>query len=199
MRFLYIYTLLFICVVFTSCGAIKRNINKTKTEEKTKTETNTVTNTNSVTTESTAATRTITEEFKDTLTVPSVSTSITSDEKKLSIGDTIRGETNKVLIKQYKNPEGKTITEFKTKPQKVNVPGKRTILENVSTVKTASVNSNSKQVAKQSSESKKSDYVKTVDKKQAVNWTIVVISLGSLLLLILIYVGWRFYKNLPKL
>lgn len=198
MKKLYIYIILFTSVYLGSCGAMQKVIKKDKSETKTETETKSVTTATASNTETTAITRTITEEFKDTLTAPSVSASITSGEKKLSNGDTIRGETSDVLIKQYKNTQGKTITEFKTKPKKITVPGQRTIVENVNSVKNASVTSTKKEDTKKLASEKKQSYSKEKEREAAINWTVVVISLGSILLVILLYLGWKFSKSSPK-
>lgn len=186
-----IAVLIAVCFM-TACGGMKKVITKDKTEEKTETEIKTVTTT--ANTETTAATRTIVETFTNEVTVPAQTVSVNLDNKYLNKGDTIHGDLNGFIIKEYLNETGKRILDIKTKEKKVNVPGTKTTVENVSTVKTATATK--KEDVKLSTEKKVENYTKEKEREPAVNWTIVIIVFGFLI--ILVYLGWRFWKKLPK-
>jgi len=170
----YTLALLFLTVALSSCGAMQKVIKKDKSETKSQTETKAVTTTTASNTETTAITRTITEEFRDSLTAPSKSTAITKENKVLAKGDTITGEKDEFEIKEYVNNEGKVVTEIKKLPEHITVPCKRTIIENVNTVKTASVASIKKEDTKMNVEEKKQSYLNEKKRESSLNWTVVI-------------------------
>lgn len=176
--------------LMTSCGAMQKVINKNKSETKTQTETKSATTTTASNTETTAITRTITEEFKDSVTTPIKSVTITNENKVIAKGDTITGEAEGFKIKEYINSEGKVVTEIKTLPTKIPVSGKRTIIENVNSVKANTVTSKNNQEIKQSIATKKKEYSKEV-RREGINLNY----LWWLLLLLLIPI-WKYRKYL---
>lgn len=182
-----------IAVCLTACGGMKKVITKDKTEVKTEAEIKTeITTAN---TETTAATRTIVETFTNEVTAPAQTVSVNLENKYLNKGDTIRGDLNGFIIKEYVTDNGKRVLDIKTKEKKISVPGTKTTIENVSTVKTATASK--KEDTKISTEKKEESYTKEKEREPAVNWTVVITIFGFLFLIILLYVGWRFWKKIP--
>lgn len=180
-----------IAVCLTACGGMKKVITKDKTEVKTETEIKTETTT--ANTETTSATRTIVETFTNEVTAPAQTVSVNLENKYLNKGDTIHGDLNGFIIKEYVNDNGKRILDIKTKEKKISVPGNKTTIENVSTVKTATVSK--KEDTKISTKKKVENYKKEKEREPAVNWTLVIF--GFLFLIILLYIGWRLWKKMP--
>lgn len=119
--------LLLIAISLSSCGTFKRAVNKEKHKEETKTEiekkTETETNTE------TATTKTTTEEFTAPVIIPSDTILNESELDKLLNGEETEFENDEVKI-ITKIDSGKVKTKVITKQKKIQVPGKRTIIEN---------------------------------------------------------------------